>query len=133
MSAPTSQAVQNIFKRITKEQSKGRNFLDVCFGLPDQGVGHRLTKTLWPERESYWTVTRVRFTKNSGGRTTSLRGAAYGILTWGGKTDERERKVMDILQRKWTTFPYEFQKAEKKTETTEPTEAAVEGEQQQQN
>eukprot|EP01133_Synstelium_polycarpum_P001195 gene1195-1377_t len=83
MSVPASEAITKIFTSIGKQSKKGQNFFDVCFSLPDRGVGHRLTKKVWPSRNTYWTVTKISFGKNS-------------------------RRVVDILDKSWTTFPYEM-------------------------
>ncbi|EFA79329.1 hypothetical protein PPL_07747 [Heterostelium album PN500] len=134
MSKPASEALAKVFSSINKQTKKGENFLDVCFGLPERGVGHRLTKKVWPSRSSYWTVTKVKFSENSGGRTTSLRGNAYGVLTWNGVTEMKERRVIDLLEKNWTTFPYTIPKKTEKPinneeESTETTEQSSEQQQ----
>ncbi|GAM24189.1 hypothetical protein SAMD00019534_073640 [Acytostelium subglobosum LB1] len=113
-SSSATEAVQRIFKGIAKQKAKGDNFYDVCFSLADHGVGHRITKKVWPSRNTYWTVTKISFGDNSGGRLTSLKGKAYGVLTWNGVSDMKERPVIDPLEKNWTLFPYTMPtKAEK--------------------
>eukprot|EP01132_Coremiostelium_polycephalum_P002673 gene2673-3316_t len=101
---PTTKHLAEVFGDLIKSNNKGTNFLDVCFSLPNRGVGHRICKKNWPEPNTYWTVTKVKFSERQ--VTSSKRGKAYGFLTWNGKTDLKERRVIDQLDKVWTPFPY---------------------------
>ncbi|KYQ92754.1 hypothetical protein DLAC_06758 [Tieghemostelium lacteum] len=102
---PVTKHISEVFSKLAKNKKKGSNFMDICFSLTNRGVGHKITKIGWQEPNTYWTVTKVKFGENIG-TNTSLRGKAWGYLTWGGKTDQKIRKVIDIYEKKWSAFPY---------------------------
>jgi len=100
----TTKFIGQLFNNVAKKKSKGDNFLDICFSLPNRGVGHKICKKGWPEKESYWTVTKVSFGKT--GTDFGLRGKVHGVLTWAGKTDNRIRQIPDKFEKIWTPYPY---------------------------
>ncbi|KAF2078633.1 hypothetical protein CYY_000004 [Polysphondylium violaceum] len=104
MSTNTTKFISALFSNVAKKKLKGDNFLDLCFSLPNRGVGHKITKKGWPEKESYWTVTKVSFGKT--GTDFGLRGKVHGVLTWGGKTDNRIRQIPNKFEKNWTPYPY---------------------------
>ncbi|KAN0050821.1 hypothetical protein ACTA71_009647 [Dictyostelium dimigraforme] len=100
----TTKNLQSIFKTLVKRKSKGENLLDVCFSLPNRGVGNKFTKKGWTEENTYWTVTKTKFGKIAC-TNTAIRGQAYGILTWGGKTGTEEKLIKDVYSKDWSIYP----------------------------
>ncbi|KAM9962331.1 hypothetical protein ACTFIW_003565 [Dictyostelium discoideum] len=129
--------LETVFGTIAKRKSKGENLLDVCFSLPSRGVGNKFAKMGWTEKDTYWTVTKTKFNSITC-TNSSLKGQAYGILTWGGKTDTKERKIDDAFSKDWTIYPaIKFPTAAEPVVETVITEENLENpqteEQQQQN
>jgi len=77
---------------------KAPNFFDLAFQFFDYGVGKRFRRKLWDNPNNYWTITRVKITNLTSNRK---RGSAWGILTWRGITDNKERKITGVLKREW--------------------------------
>ncbi|KAN0007288.1 hypothetical protein ACTFIU_000487 [Dictyostelium citrinum] len=127
----TTKNLEALFGTLVKRKSKGENLLDVCFSLPNRGVGNKFAKKGWTEKNTYWTVTKTKFGKITC-TNSALRGQAYGILTWGGKAGTEERLIKDVYSKDWTIYPklqYPVLKAEPVvSETVEnvETEAPVE-------
>ncbi|KAK5576391.1 hypothetical protein RB653_007533 [Dictyostelium firmibasis] len=96
--------LSTIFGTLVKRKSKGENLLDVCFSLPNRGVGNKFAKKGWTEKDTYWTITKTKFGEITC-TNSALRGQAYGILTWGGKTETQERPIKDVYSKDWSIFP----------------------------
>jgi len=77
---------------------KAPNFFDLAFKFIDFGIGKKFRRALWDNPNNYWTVTRVKITNLTSNRK---RGSAWGILTWRGITDIKERKITGVLKREW--------------------------------
>jgi len=89
--------------KITKNISKNRfNFWELLARFPDFGIGKRVRRTLWPiESHTYFTITRVDVKQLVGG---PIRGKAWGIFTWRGKPQQKEKRITSIYKREWKLF-----------------------------
>lgn len=72
---------------------------DLCFGLPNNGVGRKLRRKLWLDPDCYVTLTRVEV--HAVPRSTLKRGKAWGLHTWRGVTDTVEKRVNGACKREW--------------------------------
>jgi len=77
---------------------KSPNFFDLAFQYIDFGVGKQFRRILWDNPNNYWTITRVKITNLTSNRK---RGSAWGILTWKGVPEDKERKITGVLKRQW--------------------------------
>ena len=127
MSSTPANVAVNAMKRLRK-----KNFWDLSFLFSDFGVGLRFIRRIWWNKpETYWTITRVVPTSNVGLifsffliDTLILRcidvfffifyqnprtkgGIAYGVFTYLGVREERERKVRCTTKRDWRYVPRE--------------------------
>lgn len=85
------------FKTFTKEEvlkpylgRSYKNLIEMAGNHPSQGVGMKFWRKTWPEN-SYYIVTKVTF-------DDARHGKVWGIRTWQGKTEEKERIVPSILK-----------------------------------
>jgi len=77
---------------------KQNNFFDLAFKFSDYGIGKQFRRSIWENPNNYWTVTRVKITNLT---NNCKRGKAWGLLTWRGVTEERERQINGLLKRQW--------------------------------
>jgi hypothetical protein len=55
-----------------------------------RGIGMKFWRKSWP-KDSYFTVTEVHF-------ENIRRGKAWGILTWEGSTESKEKEIRGVLK-----------------------------------
>ena len=69
------------------------------------GIGMRFTRKNWRSDNCYWRLTRVKLkVAPEKFSETSPHGKAWGVLTWKGKTDGREREVRSPYKRQWSHY-----------------------------
>jgi hypothetical protein len=79
---------------------KGKCLFDLVYGLSDNGVGRKVTRTTWRDAEkNFVTLTRVQV--HAAQRTLLKRGTAYGVLTWNGVAEPTERRLTSTCKRDW--------------------------------
>ncbi|EGC29926.1 hypothetical protein DICPUDRAFT_84097 [Dictyostelium purpureum] len=122
----TTKHLSKLFPALAKNKRDGQNFLDICFSLSNKGVGTKICKKNWSEPETYWTVTKTKFI-NSPLTNNAMHGKAFGILTWNGKTDNKEQEITNSLDKNWSLYPYSPLNITRTVETEEqPAEESTE-------
>lgn len=88
------------------KNQKPQKLFRVLNKIEGYGVGRRVTRVIWKQEErspnlpiSYWTVTKVIPHKEL--RT----GKVWGVLTWKGTSEARERRVRSPLKKHWKLLP----------------------------
>jgi len=68
----------------------------------------RYTRSIWKRPDCYWTITRVEHKPAKEGTEDLHRGKVWGVLTWRGVPETRERKVRGLNKREWHTYDPSF-------------------------
>ena len=81
----------------------GRNLFQVAQRLPLYGLQQAFGRKMWRRNghgdDTYWKLTRVV------ARKQGSRLKAYGVLTWHGQTDPKEREIRGSHKREWRWIP----------------------------
>jgi hypothetical protein len=85
------------YKTFTKEEvlkpffnRSYKNLFEMAGKYKNQGIGLRFYRKTWPEN-TYFTLTRIKF-------DDMRHGKAWGILTWEGKTRDKEELIKSALK-----------------------------------
>jgi len=82
-----------------------KSLFDKCFELPNYGVGELFTRSLWKRPGCFWKLTRLVITRQE---PNCRRGKAWGIFSWLGQSEEKERPIRGATKREWHTYNEEF-------------------------
>lgn len=105
MAGTLSDFAAKMARQVQRAKRGKKNFFDVAFGLQELGVGYRFIRSIWWNKpETYWTVTRVA-PVIKGSEAQHRRGTAYGVLTFKGETDGKERRIRGVLKKGWRYVP----------------------------
>jgi small subunit ribosomal protein S34 len=79
-----------------------RNFFDLATMFPSNGVGLKFARKNWGIRDCYWRITRVKL-KVAPDKfdDDNVHGKAWGVLTWRGESDGRERPLRGVYKKVW--------------------------------
>lgn len=92
-------ATQVAGPKLTAAARRGRrNLFELITTQPQFGVGTRVARSLWKGYDTYFTVTKVRPSKD-------LRhGTAWGVQTWRGQSQQVEQRIPGALKKEWRFF-----------------------------
>lgn len=97
--ATAANPFRQLGKLLKDKAHKPACLYDLVFGLPSNGVGRLVRRSLWTHDDCFVKLTRVDV--KAVPRTNLKRGTAYGVLTWRGETDNIERKLTSTCKRDW--------------------------------
>ena len=65
-------------------------------GLRYFGVGTKVTRDIYKKPETYWTITKVKLSKDQN------HGKIFGRLVWNGRMKSRDQRINTALKKQWS-------------------------------
>ena len=65
-------------------------------GLRYFGVGARVSRSIYKKPDTYWTITKVKLSKDQN------HGTIFGRLVWNGREKPRDQRINTALKKQWS-------------------------------
>lgn len=92
---------------IPTRQQGPRKFFELATMFPNNGIGMKFFRKNWRSQNSYWRITRVKLkVAPEKFDDENVHGKAWGVLTWRGQSDGRERPLRGTYKKLWGIMPH---------------------------
>jgi hypothetical protein len=65
-------------------------------GMRYFGVGAKVTRDIYKKPETYWTITKVKLSKDQN------HGTIFGRLVWNGRMKGKDQRINTALKKQWS-------------------------------
>jgi len=105
----------NSVKKVGRTKKEYRTLFEITRTFNQFGVGEKVNRCIWRRPDCYWTITKVK--PSNLDPFMKARGRIWGILTWRGVTEIKEKQIKSINKKQWMLYQKswvdQFQDAEK--------------------
>ena len=65
-------------------------------GLRYFGLGAKVSRSIYKEPDTYWTITKVKLSKDQN------HGTIFGRLVWNGREKPRDQRINTAMKKQWS-------------------------------